>query len=231
MKAAIYHFTDGSTKRPIVNEKQLNRLTEFASSLGYSDVEIFCDKSLFRSEHPEFDRLMSSVENFDALITKDFYHIAKNTMKCMSVMKELRDKGIHIYTMENGCFSWEGAPFDQPLKVATYCCRFGTANEMKQIIPVQNDILKLFATKKTQWTVVDQYFDESERQNNGEQIQLTNLIKNKDKYDLILVHNLNDLHWRTANFCKIREQLHLDIYSLQEGFLRYDVCQENRRET
>ena len=29
-KAAIYHFTDGSEKRPIVNEKQLNRLTEFA---------------------------------------------------------------------------------------------------------------------------------------------------------------------------------------------------------
>ena len=56
----------------------------------------------------------------------------------------------------------------------------------------------------------------------GEQIQLMELIKNKDNYDLLLVHNLNDVHWRTANFCKVREQLHLDIYSLQEGFLKYN---------
>ena len=137
-------------------------------------------------------------------------------------MKELREKGIQIHSIENGSFSWEEAPFDKPLRVATYCCRFGTPNEMKQIIPVHNDILKLFADKKTQWTVIDQYFDESEHQNDGEQIQLMELIKNKDKYDLLLVHNLNDVHWRTANFCKVREQLHLDIYSLQEGFLKYN---------
>ena len=140
----------------------------------------------------------------------------------MSVMKELRDKGVQVHSIENGNFSWEEAPFDKPLKVATYCCRFGTPNDRKQIIPVQNDILKLFTNKKTKWTVIDQYFDESEHQNDGEQIQLMELIKNKDKYDLILVHNLNDIHWRTANFCKVREQLHLDIYSLQEGFLKYN---------
>ena len=86
---------------------------------------------------------------------------------------------------------------------------------------VNNDILKLFANKKTRWTVIDQYFDYSEHQNDGEQKQLMELIKNKDKYDLLLVHNLNDVHWRTANFCEIREQLQLDIYSLQEGFLKY----------
>lgn len=221
-KAAIYHFTDGSEKRPIVNEKQLNRLTEFATSLGYTNVEIFCDKSLLRCEHPEFDRFMSCAKQFDALITKDFYHISKNTMKCMSVMQKLRDKGIQIHSIENGSFSWEEAPFDKPLRVATYCCRFGSPNEMKEIIPVHNDILKLFTNKKTQWTVIDQYFDESEHQLDGEQIQLMELIKNKDKYDLILVHNLNVIHWRTANFCKIREQLHLDIYSLQEGYLKFN---------
>ena len=74
---------------------------------------------------------------------------------------------------------------------------------------------------KTNWTVVDQYFDESERQKDGEQTELMRFLQNKDKYDLLLVHNLNDIHWRTANFCKIREQHQLDIYSLQEGFLKY----------
>lgn len=220
--AAIYHFTDGSEKRPIVNQKQLNMLEQFAISQGFSVGEIYCDKSLLKCEQSEFDRFMADIDKYDVLVTKDFYHISKNTMKCISVMKELRDKGIQIHSIENGSFSWEEAPFDKPLRVATYCCRFGTPNEMKQIIPVHNDILKLFADKKTQWTVIDQYFDESERQNDGEQIQLMELIKNKDNYDLLLVHNLNDVHWRTANFCKVREQLHLDIYSLQEGFLKYN---------
>ena len=220
--AAIYHFTDGSEKRPIVNQKQLNMLEQFAISQGFSVGEIYCDKSLLKCEQSEFDRFMADIDRYDVLITKDFYHISKNTMKCMSVMKNLRDKGIQIHSIENGSFSWEEAPFNKPLRVATYCCRFGTPNEMKQIIPVHNDILKLFADKKTQWTVIDQYFDESERQNDGEQIQLMELIKNKDNYDLLLVHNLNDVHWRTANFCKVREQIHLDIYSLQEGFLKYN---------
>lgn len=220
--AAIYHFTDGSEKRPIVKQKQLNILEQFAISQGFSVGEIYCDRSLLKCEQSEFDRFMSNADRYDVLITKDFYHISKNTMKCMSIMKELRDKGIQVLSLENGSFFWEEAPYDKPLRVATYCCRFGTPNEMKQIIPVQNDILKLFTNKKTQWTVIDQYFDESEHQNDGEQIRLMELIKNKDRYDLILVHNLNDVHWRTANFCKVREQLHLDIYSLQEGFLKYN---------
>lgn len=219
--AAIYHFTDGSEKRPIVNQKQLNMLEQFAISQGFSVGEIYCDKSLLKCEQSEFDRFMADIDRYDALVTKDFYHISKNTMKCMSVMKELRDKGIQVHSIENGCFSWEEAPFDKPLRVATYCCRFGTPNEMKQIISVHNDILKLFADKKTQWTVIDQYFDESEHQNDGERTELKRLIEKKDKYDLLLVHNLNDVHWRTANFCKVRELLHLDIYSLQEGFLKY----------
>ena len=142
-------------------------------------------------------------------------------MKCMSVMKELRDKGVQVHSLENGSFSWDEAPFDKPLRVATYTCRFGEPNELKQIIPVQNDILKLFTDKKTQWTVIDQYSDERKTRHDAEQIELHRLIENRDKYDILLVHNLNDVHWRTANFCKIREQLHLDIYSLQEGFLQY----------
>ncbi len=221
-KSAIYHFTNGSTKRPKIYKDQLNRLIKFAAKQGLTVTEIFCDMSLKRSERSEFDRFLSNSDQFDALVTKDFYHISKNTMKCMSVMKELQNKGVSIYTTENGSFSWMEPPFNEPLRVVTYCCHFGTKNEMEKIIPVQNDILKLFATKKTNWTVIDQYFDGSFRQKNGEQVQLMELLKNKEKYDLLLVHNLNNINWHTAKFCKIREQLQLDIYSLQEGFLKYD---------
>ena len=219
--AAIYHFTDGSEKRPIVNQKQLNMLEQFAISQGFSVGEIYCDKSLLKCEQSEFDRFMADIDKYDVLVTKDFYHISKNTMKCMSVMKELRDKGVQVHSIENGSFSWDEAPFNKPLRVATYTCRFGEPNELKQIIPVQNDMLKLFTDKKTQWTVIDQYSDESKTRHDAEQIGLHRLIENKDKYDILLVQNLNDVHLRTANFCKIREQLHLDIYSLQEGFLQY----------
>lgn len=222
MKAAIYHFTDNSTKRPKIYKDQLNRLEEFATSQGLTVTEIFCDKSLRRSDRTEFDRFLSCSDRFEALVTKDFYHISKNTMTCMSVMKELREKGVKIYTLENGSFSWNEAPYEEPIRVATYCCRFGAKNEMKEIIPVQNDILILFANKKTNWTVADQFVDESEHQNDGEQIQLMKLLEKKDNYDLLMVHNLGDVHWRTTNFCKIRQQLHLDIYSLQEGFLQFN---------
>lgn len=221
MKAAIYHFTDGSKKRPKIYKDQLNILQNFANSKGFLVTEIFCDKSLLRSKHPEFDRFMTSVDEFDALITKDLYHISKNTGKCMAIIQELQNKGLQIYSSENGFFIWEDAPFDKSLRVATYTCHFGTPTEMKEVIPVRNDIFTLFISQKTNWTVIDQYYDESLRQKDSEQIQMKKLIANRDKYDLLLVHNLNDVHWRTATFCKIRDQLKLDIYSLQEGFLKY----------
>ena len=220
-KAAIYHFTNESKQRPKIYRDQLEALKAYATSVGLDVADIYCDMSRKRSERSEFDRFLENSDQYDALVTKDFYHIAKNTGKCLGVMRQLRDNGLEIYSIENGIFTWEDAPFDKPLRVATYTCHFGTPNEMKEVIPVKNDIFTLFTNKKTKWTVVDQYFDESLRQKDGEQIQLMELIKNSDKYDLLLVHNLNDVHWRTANFCKIREQLHLDIYSLQEGFLKY----------
>lgn len=228
-KAAIYHFTDGSDKRPVVNQKQLNILEDYAKSIGFTDVEIFCDKSLLVSEHTEFAKLLSCISKFDALITKDFYHISKNTGKFMNTMCELRDKGIPIYSIENGAFYWDEVPIDKPLKIATYCCRFGTSSEMTEIIPISNDILNLFINKKTNWILVDQYIDESEHQKDGEQIQLHDLIKNKKNYDLLLVHTLNDIHWRTAKFCRIREELQMDIYSLHEGYLPYRNIQKERQ--
>lgn len=220
-KAAIYHFTNESKQRPKIYRDQLNALEEYAESVGLEVAAIYLDMSIKRSERSEFDRFLDNSGQYEALITKDFYHIAMNTGKCLSIMQQLRDNGLEIYSIENGIFTWEDIPSDKPLQVATYTCHFGTFNEMREIISVKNDILTLFVKKKTVWTIVDRYFDESLHQIDGEQKQLMELIKNRDKYDLLLVHNLNDVHWRTANFCRIREQLQLDIYSLQEGFLAY----------
>ena len=221
LKAAIYHSTNSNEKRPKIYENQINELKDYAVSMGFEVTDVFCDKSLKRTERTEFNRFLSCCNQYDVLITKDFYHIAKNTGQFFYDLIMLSNKGLQIYSIENGIFTLEDVPIDKPLRVATYTCHYGTPDEIKEVIPVRNDIFTLFSKKKTSWTVVDQYFDESLRQNDGEQIHMMELIKNRDKYDLLLVHNLNDVHWRTAKFCKLREQLRLDIYSLQEGFLKY----------
>ena len=220
-KAAIYHFTNESKRRPKIYINQLETLREYAESAGFVVTDIYCDMSLKRSERIEFDHFLANSNRYDALFTKDFYHISKNTGECMRIIQQLQDSGLQIYSIKNGIFTWEDAPFDNPLRTATYTCHFGTLNEMKEVIPVRNDIFTLFTNKKTNWTVIDQYYDVSFRQKYSEQIQMQELIANRDKYDLLLVHNLNNVHWRTSNFCQIQRQLQLDIYSLQEGFLKY----------
>ena len=221
-KAAIYHYTDGSTKRPKIYENHLQDLCQYAAAQGFIVTDIFCDKSLQKNKHTEFNRFIANCADYDVLVTEDFHHICKNTMQCIKTMKELSAQGISVYSKKDGIFTFQQPPLDISLKVATYNCRFGPPNDLKQIIAVQNDIFKLFVKQKTNWTIIDQFTDESESQNNGEQTNLQKLISNRRNYDLLLVHNLNDVHWRTSNFCKTRESLKLDIYSLQDGFLKYN---------
>ena len=47
-KVAIYHFTDKSEKRPIVNEKQMSLLRDFASEYGTVEKE-YLDKNALAS--------------------------------------------------------------------------------------------------------------------------------------------------------------------------------------
>lgn len=219
-KTAIYHFTDGSEKRPAVNRKELDRLKDFARQSGFTDFEIFCDKSLLKGEQSEFRRLMEDSGQFSSLITKDFYHLSKNTMKCFDTLKWFSDRDIEVITMQDGTFRFTEPPLDDELSIATYTCRYEAKNT-ENIIILQNEIFKDFVDKKTCWRVRDQYSDISENQRDGDQTQLQKLICERDRYDLLLVRNLNDVHWRTASFCKIRNALELDIFSLQEGFLPY----------
>ena len=220
-KAAIYHFTDKSEINPKIYLDQIEKIKAFAESQGYMAEDVYCDKSLKRCDHKEYARLMESVDAYDAIFTKDYYHICKNTKRCVSIARDLYDRGIEIYTVENGKLAFEDEPSDKPLRVATYNSRLGECHDHKTTVEVQNAVLKLFVDKKTCWTLVDQYSDESEIQRDGSQKELMKLIANRSRYDLLLVHEMNDIHWRTAHFCRVRETLHLDIFSLQEGFLQF----------
>ncbi len=219
--AAIYHFTDKSEKRPIVFKKQLEKLKDYAQKLGYQTIDVYCDKSLKRSERVEFDKLLSCCDQYDAIITKDYYHIAVNTNKCMSLLLDFKKRGIKIRTLEDGSYSWEEAPFDQPLRVASYCCRLGPCQEARNIIQVQNDILKLFIEKETNWILIDQYIDDSLQIRGDQQKQLKKLIANKDIYDMIVVIDIDSINYRTEKMCKYWDQLQLNIYSTTEGYIQY----------
>lgn len=221
MIGAIYHFTDKSEKRPVYCAKQLEELKTFANSKDIDIQEIYLDKSLVVSEQVEFQRFLNEADRYDALVTKDFYHLSKNTMQCIRIMKGLRERGISIYSIENGTFCFEEVPLDKKLRVASYT--YGNANikNIENYINVQNDIYSLFVKKKTNWEMVTHFLDVCDLQNDSEQEELRKMIDRKDEFDILIVNNLNDLHWRTSKFCKIREQLGKDIYSLQDGYLKY----------
>lgn len=228
-KVAIYHFTNKSENRPIVNEKKMIALREFACAYGVVEKE-YLDRSLKKCEQVEKRKLVREIDKYNVLVTNDFYHLSKNTGACIALMKEFLDKGIEIYSMEDGCFTFVDVPFDKKYKIAIYHSKYveGTVSTTKQkrgnsiTMQTQIDILELFVRTKTKWEIVDVYVDEAQGQSDSKQSNLLKLITNKDKYDLVLCKDFNIIHWRTAKFCKRRNEMQLDIYSLKEGYLKYE---------
>ncbi len=218
-KAAIYHFTDGGNIRPIVYQKEIDRIKQFAADIGYSDAEVYLDKSLKKKEQVQLQNLLQDISNYNALIMKDFYHLRKNTGAFMDDLITLSNRGVNIYTIEDGSFQLSTAPFEQPLRIALYYCGLEIVGRS---IELQFEIMNYFVRTCTNWEIIDEYADTSGNKKDGNQKQLQELIKNHDKYDLILVQSFNDIHWRTAKFCKVRHQIQRDIYSMhEEMYLKY----------
>lgn len=218
--AVIYHFTDGSEKRPIVYQKELKRLQDFASVRGYPKADVYVDKTLRKCDQKQLEEVWSKIDLYKCLILKDFYHLRKNTGACMSNLVELSRKNIDIFTIEDGNFKFTPAPFSKPLKIAIYYCGLEIIGHSLEL---QYDIMDLFIRTKTKWTLIDRYADLSGNKIDGSQVEMKKLIFNRNKYDLILVQCFNDIHWRSSKFCKIRHQIQKDIYSMQEDiYLHYD---------
>lgn len=219
-RAAIYHFTNGSANRPIIYLKELERIKQYATIVGYPDAEVYLDKSLRKKEQIQLQKLLFEMNNYQALIMKDFYHLRKNTGAIMSDLIALGSRGVNVYTLEDGNFKLEQAPFEQSLRVAIYYCGLEIVGRS---IELQFQIMEYFIQVCTKWKLIDEYADISGNKLDGNQLQLQELITNRDKYDIILVQSFNDIHWRTAKFCKVRHQIQKDIYSMhEEMYLRYE---------
>ena len=219
-KVCIYHFTNTS-KRPIVNKKQMDLLQDFATSIG--EVEkIYLDFTLKQCEQIQKKQMIKEISSYDILIMKDFYRLAKNTRVCIELLQKFALQGVKTITMEDGSFSFQfqDAPFDKKLKICIYHSKYKEDGD--RTIETQINIFKTFISHKTNWEIVDVFVDEANSQSDKIQTEIFKVIKNKEKYDLLLIKDFNTFHWRTAKFCHRRNDLRLPIYSLKEGYLPYE---------
>lgn len=221
-KVCIYHFTNAENlRRPIVNEKQMAILNEFASQYG-NIKQVYLDETLKQCNQDKKKQMIKEIANYDILIMKDFYHLARNTGVCIELLQEFALQGIEVITMEDGSFSFQfqDAPFDKKLKICVYHSKYKEDGD--RTIETQRKIFKTFVSHKTNWEIVDVFVDEANSQSDKVQTEIFKVIENKKKYDLLLIKDFNSLHWRTAKFCHRRNELGLPIYSLKEGYLPYE---------
>ena len=219
-KVCIYHFSN-SNKRPIVHEKQMDLLQDFASSIG--EVEkIYLDFTLKQSEQIQRQQMIEEISAYDILVMKDFYHLARNTGVCIELLQEFSLQGVKTITMEDGSFSFQDAPLDRKLKICVYHSKY--KEDVDRTIETQRKIFKTFVSHKTNWEIVDVFVDEANSQSDSVQTEIFKVIENakQGKYDLLLIKDFNTFHWRTAKFCHRRNELQLPIYSLKEGYLLYE---------
>lgn len=217
-KVCIYHFSNAN-QRPIVNQKQMDLLQDFASSIG--EVEkIYLDFTLKQSEQIQRQQMIEEISAYDILVMKDFYHLARNTGVCIELLQKFSLQGVKTITMEDGSFSFQDAPFDRKLKICVYHSKY--KEDVDRTIETQRKIFKTFVSHKTNWEIIDIFIDEANSQSDSVQTEIFKVIKNKKKYDLLLIKDFNSLHWRTAKFCHRRNELQLPIYSLKEGYLPYE---------
>ena len=223
-KVCIYHFTNAENlRRPIVNEKQMAILNEFASQ--YGDIkQVYLDGTLKQCNQDKKKQMIKEIANYDILVMKDFYHLARNTGACFGLLQAFSLQGVKTITMEDGSFSFQfqDAPFDKKLKICVYNSKYKEDGD--RTIETQINIFKTFVSHKTNWKIVDVFVDEANSQSDSVQTEIFKVIENakQGKYDLLLIKDFNTFHWRTAKFCHRRNELQLPIYSLKEGYLLYE---------
>lgn len=218
-KAAIYHFSYGKPGNPYIR-KDNELLLKFARTIGYVDVDTYYDYRTTRDEHTELDRLLSQIDEYDALFVMNYYNLNRNTLMALGIIKRLSDKGIKVYSVNESTYVFEDtADFNHPLNAVTYYCHWGAHPDEESTL-IRNETLKMFVEKKTFWNLVGQFSDEMSRGHVGWQEQFENLMNEKDRFDIILVPSFRSLNWQTSYFCRFKEKLQKDIYALQGGLLR-----------
>ena len=209
-KVCVYHFTNISKFRPIIYQKEAERLKNFASKFGIID-KTYVDKTMKESNQVAKMEMLKNVD-YDVLVTKDFYHLNKHTNRCVEILKELSEKGVKPVSYVDGEFVLTEGELEKPLTVCTYYNRQSETEDIS--IGTQLDIFHLFVDTKTNWRLKTCFVDDTKTQTG-----IKNLLRDIAEYDIVVVKQFSDLSDRTSKFFKIRKDLEVPIYSLKEGWL------------
>lgn len=211
----VYHFTDGSDKRPRIVEKDIDSIYKYLDRHeNWNPVALYLDKTLVKTNQAQYQRLRKQSDKYNILLTKDFYHIQTKTVTFWKHVQQLLSEGVHIQSVIDGNLDYFYDPqwLLKNLKVAIYYRSSEAVGESD----LRVETLKMFVTMKTQWNVQKVYTDQRTKYSD-KQPELERLLSEVFQYDLILVDSFVSIHFRTAKSIKIKKKLNKPIYSMKEG--------------
>ena len=214
-RTVVYHFTDGSEKRPCIVEKDIDSIYKYLDRHeNWNPVALYLDKTLVKTNQAQYQRLRKQSDKYNILLTKDFYHIQTKTVTFWKHVQQLLSEGVHIQSVIDGNLDYFYDPqwLLKDLKVAIYY----RSSEAAGASNLRAETLNMFVSMKTQWNVQKVYADQRTKYSD-KQPELESLLLEASQYDLILVDSFVSIHFRTAKLMKTKKKLNKPIYSMKEG--------------
>lgn len=208
-KIAVYYSVKKGISRPIVPEKEIDYIYQEISRQKWREIPcLFLDFSLIKSEQNQREKLYHSC-NIGKIFTKNFAALEKKTGTLISEVKRLHKDTI-FYSLEEGELQmFSEVRCNQKSKVAVY----NQENEDWEL-----ERIRIFLKEKANLNHVSIYSDHKDQE-----INLKKLIEEKDKYSMIFVFSLLDIHYRTSMFFKRLNQLSKPVYGIKEGCGMYVI--------
>lgn len=213
----IYHFSANKCRKNC--SSAMEKLYMFAESTGFTVEDTYLDGGLKTGEHNQLKDLLNGNKHYDAVVLRDLYHLNKWTNRMVEIVRQLNEKNCTVVSEKEGAFYLTDGEelFDKPLNIAFYHSHFGERDTRQY--ETQLEIVRLFCKEKTSWSIKDEFYDQAAKFNVKAQTELDRLIKCASEYDLLIVGSFARIDLRTARFMKLRAELGLDIFSLQQGLI------------
>ena len=101
MKVIIYHMTN-EPKRISCIETELKILRKYADMQGWEIVNEYVDMTSTISKKKELDKVISYEGEYDIVLVKYAYYVARNTDSFFKIRRQLQNKGVRIYGINEG---------------------------------------------------------------------------------------------------------------------------------
>lgn len=223
-KAAIYHHQDDLTSRDVrlyARQKDIDLLISFVKDQGYEDPDLYFDNTLTLKDRVQYPRLLESLDNYEVIVTKDFYHINRTTSSFIKDLATFSEHGVVLRSVFDGsaCIlkSVPKTLKSKGLRAVSY-----TASDRQTAgDDLQNEIFKAYVNKNTDWVLKEQFspFFFDEKRELWEYRLGAEAFKD---FDILIVRSFSDISSKTEKFAKARRDMGIGILSLKEGYMPAD---------